>query len=123
VAVEPYIWDGVAPNVEHGVPPEGTARPPVGFGGRGLTPADVISVEPKGIPVGETDELDDALPSGEVAPIPGVGTTIPFICARATLPAKITGSAAAIDQNLICTLRCRTNRVGLIDLPTLALLF
>jgi hypothetical protein len=42
-------------------------------------PAEVISVEPKGIPVGETDELDDALPSGEVAPIPGVGTTMPFI--------------------------------------------
>jgi hypothetical protein len=58
------------------MPPEGIAIVPVGLDGTGLTPADVISVEPSGMPVGETDEPDDALPSGEVAPIVGVGTTI-----------------------------------------------
>jgi hypothetical protein len=121
MALEPYIWDDDIPTVGHGVPPEGTAIVPVGLGGRGLNPADVISVEPNGIPVGETD---DAPPSGEVAPIAGVGTTIPFICARATLPTSIAGSAAAIDQNLICTLRlpnelpraCRASKAGIVAL-------
>ena len=107
MAVEPYIWDGDVPNVEHGVPPEGTAMVPVGFAGSGLTPADVISVEPNGIPVGEIDELDDALPSGEVALIPGVGTTMPFICASAALPTSNAGRTAAIIENFIHTLRSR----------------
>ena len=69
MALEPNIWDGEAPSVEHGVPAEGTAMVPVEFGGAGLTPAELISVEPKGIPVGETGELDEAPPSGDVAPI------------------------------------------------------
>ena len=70
----------------HGVPVPGVAIVPVGLGGSGLTPVDVISVEPSGMPVGETSELDaDALPSGEVVPAVGVGATIPLTCATATL--------------------------------------
>jgi hypothetical protein len=104
VAPEPYICDDEVPNVEHGIPPEGIAIVPVGLDGRGLTPAEVISVEPSGIPVGEMDEADDALPSGEVSLIMGVGATIPPICARATLPTSSAGRAAAIGKNLILTL-------------------
>ena len=109
MALEPYIWDDEIPNVEHGMPLEGVAIVPVKLGGTGLIPADVISVEPSGIPVGETDEADDALPSGEVAPIVGVGATIPLTCARATLAASSAGRAAAIGKNLIHTLRCIPN--------------
>jgi hypothetical protein len=105
VVLEPYIWDDETPSVEHDVPPEGIAIVPVGLGGTGLIPAVVISVEPNGIPVGEMDEPVDAPPSGEVAPIAGVGTAIPLICPRATLPAKGAGRAAAIGKNLIYTLR------------------
>jgi hypothetical protein len=103
VAPEPNIWDDEVPTVEHGMPSEGTAIVPVGLDGRGLNPADVISVEPSGIPVGETGDSDDALPRGEVSPIAGVGTTIPFICARARLPTSSTGRAAAIGYNFILT--------------------
>jgi hypothetical protein len=104
LVLEPNIWDDEAPTVEHGTPVEGVAIVPVGLGGTGLTPADVISVEPNGIPVGEMDELDDALPSGEVAPIAGVGTTMPFICAKAAWLARSAGRAATIGKNLMCTL-------------------
>jgi hypothetical protein len=52
--------------------------------GIGLTPGEAISVEPIGIPVGETDEPDE-MPRGEVAPIVGVGVAIPPTCAMATL--------------------------------------
>ena len=111
---EPYICDDEVPTVEHGMPPEGIAIVPVGLDGTGLTPADVISVEPSGIPVGETDEPDDALPSGEVAPIVGVGTTIPFICARATLPMSSAVRATAIAENLIFVLRFTPNPIWII---------
>jgi hypothetical protein len=89
------------------MPTEGVAIVPVGLTGTGLVPADVISVEPSGIPVGETY---DALPSGEVAPMVGVGTTIPLTCARATLAVSSAGRAAAIGKNLIRSLRCIPNK-------------
>jgi len=80
----------------HGVPVPGMAIVPVGLGGSGLTPVDVISVEPSGMPVGETSELEaDALPSGEVVPTVGVGATIPLICATATLQERTTGRIVA----------------------------
>ena len=95
---------------------------PVGLDGAGLIPADVISVEPSGIPVGETDEPADALPSGEVAPIVGVGATIPVTCARAALPTSSAGRAIAIEENLIFTLRFMPNepQLGFIGLLRVA---
>jgi hypothetical protein len=56
--------------------------------GIGLTPGDASSVEPSGIPVGDTDEPDVAS-SGEVAPMVGVGVAIAPICAIATLPDRM----------------------------------
>jgi hypothetical protein len=53
IALDPYISEGDVAAVEHAVPVlvAGTEMVPVGPVGAGLTPADVISVEPNGIPV------------------------------------------------------------------------
>jgi hypothetical protein len=78
VAVDPYIPDGEAPAVEHVAPLveisplPGTAIVPVTpTVGAGLTPDDVISVAPSGIPVAPTDPWGP-IPSGEVTPSEGV---------------------------------------------------
>ena len=86
LAVDPNIPDGEVPEVEHVVPllVLGIVIVPVTPVGIGLTPGEAISVEPIGIPVGETDEPDE-MPRGEVAPIVGVGVAIPPTCAMATL--------------------------------------
>lgn len=77
------------------VPVPGMAIVPVGLGISGLTPADVISVAPSGMPVGDIGELDaDALPSGEVAPTDGVGATMPVTCATAAWQVRSTGRIA-----------------------------
>jgi hypothetical protein len=72
--------------------------------GSGLTPGEVISVEPSGIPVGEPAE-PVATPSGEVAPTVGVGVTVPSncpsTCAIATLQTKSAGRIAATSDNFI----------------------
>jgi hypothetical protein len=67
--------------------------------GDGLTPGDAISVEPRGMPVGETVELV-VMPSGEVAPMLGVGLTIPLTCALAALQTASAGRSAAINASL-----------------------
>jgi hypothetical protein len=67
--------------------------------GAGLMPADVISVEPNGIPVGELVE-PIVMPSGEVAPIVGVGVTVSSICAVAALQTISAGKTAAIIASL-----------------------
>ena len=85
----------------------GIAIVPVELAGSGLTPGDAISVAPIGIPVGETDE-PDVMPSGEVAPIVGVGAAIPETCALATLQTKSAGTTAAINKDLIGILRLQT---------------
>jgi hypothetical protein len=72
--------------------------------GAGLTPGDAISVEPNGMPVGETVE-PVVMPSGEVAPMLGVGLTIPLTCAIATLQTKSAGRTAAINETLTRILR------------------
>jgi hypothetical protein len=84
LAVDPNIVDGAVPMVEHVVLLLGIAIVPVASPGAGLTPGDAISVEPRGMPVGETAE-PVPMPSGEVAPMVGVGLAIPLICAMATL--------------------------------------
>jgi hypothetical protein len=110
LAVDPNIPDGEVPMVEHVVPLLGIAIVPVASAGAGLTPGDAISVEPKGMPVGETVE-PVPMPSGEVAPMVGVGLAIPLTCAVAALQTTSAGRIAAIHDNLIGNLpwcpRCR----------------
>jgi hypothetical protein len=84
--------------VEHNVPVLGIEIVPVTPVGAGLIPGDAISVEPRGIPVGETAE-PAPMPSGEVAPMVGVGVAIPVTCALATLQTKRTGMIAASNKN------------------------
>jgi len=107
LAVEPNIPDGEVPEVEHVVPLLGIAIVPVTPVGIGLTPGEAISVAPIGIPVGETDEPVPK-PSGEVAPIVGVGAAIPLTCAVAVLQTTSAGRIAAINENLIGILRLKT---------------
>jgi hypothetical protein len=81
------------------VPLLGIAPAPVEKVGAGLIPGDASSVEPRGIPVGETVE-PVPIPSGEVAPMVGVGVAIPVTCATAMLQTKSAGMTAAISENL-----------------------
>ena len=96
---DPYIPDGEVPTVEHVVPLPGIAIVPVTMGA-GLMPGDASSVAPRGMPVGETVEPVPS-PSGDVAPMLGVGLAIPFICAVAALQITSAGQIAAINVNLI----------------------
>jgi hypothetical protein len=97
LVVDPNIDDGAVPRVEHAVLLFGMEIVPVASPGAGLTPGDAISVEPSGIPVGETVV---AMPSGEVAVRVGVGVAIPLTCAIATLQTTSAGRIAAINENL-----------------------
>jgi hypothetical protein len=108
LVVDPNIDDGAAPRVEHVVLPlVGIAIVPVASAGAGLIPGDAISVEPRGMPVGETVEPVPT-PSGEVAPRVGVGVAIAPTCAMATLQDSSVGNTAAINENLIVTLRMKS---------------
>jgi hypothetical protein len=107
LAVDPNMDDDAVPMVEHVVPPLGMEIVPVASPGAGLTPGDAISVEPSGMPVGETDEPVDDMPSGEVAPMLGVGLAIPLICAIAALQTTSAGRTATINDNLIGVLPCK----------------
>jgi hypothetical protein len=107
LAVEPNISEGEVAAVEHAVAlvVVGIVVEPVVSVGTGLTPGDVISVAPSGIPVGEPPE-PVAMPRGEVAPIVGVGvvsvpSNCPSTCATATLQTKSAGRTAAINENFI----------------------
>ncbi len=104
LAVDPNIDDGAVPMVEHVVLLLGIAIVPVASPGAGLTPGDAISVEPRGMPVGETAE-PVPIPSGEVAPMVGVGLAIPLTCAMATLHRTSTGMTAATNKNRMGVLR------------------
>ena len=79
--------------------------------GAGLTPGDAISVEPKGMPVGETAEFV-VMPSGEVTPMVGVGLTIPLTCALAALQTTSAGRTAAINATLTRILRFAMHSSG-----------
>jgi hypothetical protein len=70
VAVDPNIPDGEVPTVEHAVPLATEEK------GSGLTPAEVISVDPIGIPVAATGAPGPP-PSGEVRPRAGVSAIMP----------------------------------------------
>jgi hypothetical protein len=107
LAVDPNMDDGAVPIVEHAVPLLGMEIVPVASPGAGLTPGDAISVEPNGIPVGETDEPVAVMPSGEVVARLGVGLAIPLTCAVAALQTTNAGRIAAINDNLIGILPCK----------------
>jgi hypothetical protein len=106
LALEPNISEGEIAATEHAVllMVVGIVIVPVAPVGSGLTPGEVISVEPSGIPVGEPAE-PVATPSGEVAPTIGVGLTVPSncpsTCALAMLPANSIGTTIAIFAILI----------------------
>jgi hypothetical protein len=85
--------------VEHVVPLLGVVIVPVTIGA-GLTPGDAISVEPRGMPVGEIAEPAPIL-RGDVAPKVGVGLAMPLTWATAGLQATSAGSIAAINNNFI----------------------
>jgi hypothetical protein len=97
LAVDPNMDDGAVPMVEQAVLLLGIAIVPVASPGAGLTPGDAISVEPKGMPVGETAEPVPR-PSGEVAPRVGVGLAMPLTCATAALQITSAGTAAINDH-------------------------
>lgn len=99
--VDPNIDDGAVPIVEHVVPLLGIEIVPVASPGAGLTPGDTISVEPSGMPVGETGEPVAVMPSGVVVSRLGVGmAAIPPTCAIAELQTKSAARIAAIGDNL-----------------------
>jgi hypothetical protein len=79
--------------------------------GAGLTPGEAISVEPKGMPVGETVE-PVVMPSGEVAPMLGVGLTIALTWALAALQRASAEKNAAIDAALAHDLRMAMHPSG-----------
>jgi hypothetical protein len=56
------------------------------------------------MPVGETVE-PVPIPSGDVAPMVGVGVAIPVTCAIAALQTKSAGRTATTSENLIGVLR------------------
>jgi hypothetical protein len=103
LAVDPNISEGGVATVGHAVLllVVGIVIVPVTPVGTGLTPGDVISVAPSGIPVGEPA----AMPSGEVAPTIGVGVTVPSncpsTCAMAVVLTKSAVRTATTNENLI----------------------
>jgi hypothetical protein len=101
IALDPYICAGEVATVEHAVPllVAGMEMVPTKPVGAGLTPADEISVEPNGIPVGELVE-PIVMPSGEVVPIVGVGMTESLTCAIAAWQTISAGKTAAITDGL-----------------------
>jgi hypothetical protein len=92
LVVDPNIDDGAVPRVEHAVLLFGMEIVPVASPGAGLTPGDAISVAPSGMPVGVPR------PSGEVAPMVGVGLAIPLTCAMAALQTTSARTAAVSDN-------------------------
>jgi hypothetical protein len=103
LVVDPNIPDGEVPKVEQfALLPDIEAVPVTS--GAGLIPGDAISVAPKGMPVGETVD-PVVMPSGEVAPMLGVGLTIPLTCALAALQTTSAGRTAAINAALTRDLR------------------
>src|SRR5277367_43643 len=86
--------------VEQFAPLPGMAIAPGTPAGAGLMPGDGISVEPRGMPVGETVD-PVSMPSGEVAPMAGVGLAVPPNWAMAALQPRSAERIAAINKNFI----------------------
>jgi hypothetical protein len=82
---------------EQVLPKPGKVIVPVGAG---ESPGAASSVAPKGIPVGWTD-APGVMPSGEVAPMPGVGMPTPPTCATAGPQPNSTASIAVVNRRSI----------------------
>ncbi len=106
VVLEPDIPDDGLPVTKHVVP---FPVIPIVPAGTPLSPGDASSVAPMGIPVGGTGK-PGAMPSGEVALIPGVGLPIPPTCANAGLQPKSAACIAAINTPRIMISIVRTIR-------------
>ena len=102
LAADPNIVDGAVPMVEHTVLP----MMPVEGSGAGLTPVEVISVAPNGMPVPPTGALG-TMPSGEVAESEGVSITA-ACCAKAWLHSR-TEAVVIIRKRFMVFLRCRSS--------------
>jgi hypothetical protein len=105
--LDPNIDVGAVPTVEHAVL-LGAEIVPVASAGAGLMPGDAISVDPRGMPAGPTVE-PVPMPSGEVAPMTGVGLAIPVTCAMAALQTISAGKTTAINESLICILHLKAS--------------
>ncbi len=101
LAADPNIDDGAVPIVEHTVLP----MMPVEGSGAGLTPGEVISVAPNGMPVPPTG-APGTMPSGEVTESEGVGITA-ACCANAWLHSR-TDAVVIIRKRFMVFLRCRS---------------
>jgi hypothetical protein len=106
--LEPDIPDDGLPMTKHVVP---FPVIPIVPAGAPLSPGDASSVAPMGIPAGGTGE-PAAMPSGEVAPIPGVGLPIPPTCANAGMQPKSAACIAAINTRRIMISIVRAQRSG-----------
>ena len=104
LAADPNIVDGAVPMVEHTVLP----MMPVVGSGIGLTPGEVISVAPNGMPVPPTGALG-TMPSGEVAESEGVGITA-ACCAKAW-PHSKAETVVIMRKRFMVVLRCRSTSV------------
>ncbi len=112
LAVDPNVPDADIPPVEHVVPLVVIAplvgiaivpvTPPVGAG---LTPGDVISVEPSGMPVVPTDPFAP-IPSGEVLPSEGMAVSGSSIWANAGPAHNKDHAVATINNGFIRIPRC-----------------
>jgi hypothetical protein len=109
--LEPDIPNDGLPTAKHVVPFPVIPIVPAGIvpAGAGPSPGDASSVAPMGIPVGGTGK-PGAMPSDEVAPIPGVGLPIPPTCANAGMQPKSVACIAAINTRRIMISIVRTIR-------------
>jgi hypothetical protein len=87
-------------------------------------PGDAISVEPRGMPVGETVD-PVSMPSGDVAPMVGVGLAVPPNWAIAALQTRTGERTAAINESLIGVLHLEaaspSRAPTSVSFPTIAL--
>jgi hypothetical protein len=97
VVLAPTIPDAGFPIAEPIVPGPVIPIMPLGSG---LSPGDVSSVAPRGVPVGGTDE-PGPIPSGDVAPMLGVGTPIPPTCAKPEPQLTSNADAVTIAKRVI----------------------
>jgi hypothetical protein len=97
VVVEPTIPEAGFPIAEPVMPEPINPVVPLGTG---LSPGEASSVAPIGFPVGGTCE-PGTMPSGEVAPMPGVGLPIPPACARAEPQLRIIAAVVTIAKRVI----------------------